>query len=722
MTEVANPLTNDDYDKLNEKYKQFYEKSKSNGKIKIKDLGTDIFYYKDGKHDEIFDKYKPSKIGDIKLKTRQNFINLYDELLQFGDNLQSDNYVVIDISGICNNSNEPIVNKKNEFYEFYKNNDKILECNSNNVFGIEYMLKRYYIKQKNLQIYNNEFFFNVNSWEAFEEIFFDKLIDDLFNPDMYIGEGRGTDNTDAKADLFNTNLNITNRLNFYIINIYNKLLYIYNNNSKYITYNEGEYVKVNGLSKKIFAIGDIHGDFPRLIQILYNAGFIGFEGVNWNKVNLADENSYKTYLHSTYIFKEIKWIPIDTLLLFTGDLIDSTGRYINIDADDETGDYELRIHVMILILRKQAMQYKNSFIHYVMGNHDHDMTQYVAKNASSNSLNKLFNSYQNRNYILNCFHKIYKTYYLLINFVDKKNIVLAHGSFEITRDDDLNEEIKLKKNHDGIDTSLFYNRNIIYTHTIYNNPNNIIFNDATIDLLKINMNILQKISKSKIPDTILLLETLNNKKESIITLINNNPDKYNFIIQLLVKKDNLYVLKENLTDDQLGKIIDLLFENIKYVSLNDLNNYKSDNFYSYGDLNNYYIENIYKKFLSELNITAFIFGHSISNSTDYPNLAKMVEFQTGKHNCHTILSSCDHKCYFIDTGLSKAFDSTDKNNEFYELLSLNKDNNKSAHLRVYTNKNRFILGSRKAELFYSIIGNNSKFVPVLEDKGVLFEL
>jgi hypothetical protein len=102
-------------------YTQFYNPSLTNGKINIKNLGTDIFYYKDGKHDAIFKKYLYDVGSGIKLNNKQDFFNLYDELLNVEDNLNSDNYVVIDISSL---------------YATRQYNDQH-KCEVNNIFGIE---------------------------------------------------------------------------------------------------------------------------------------------------------------------------------------------------------------------------------------------------------------------------------------------------------------------------------------------------------------------------------------------------------------------------------------------------------------------------------------------------------------------------------------------------------------------------------------------------------
>jgi hypothetical protein len=624
MTELT--LTENDYKNMYKMYENFYKIPNSNGKIKLKDLGTDIFYYGDKKHDAIFAKYKPDKDPEnpnkriIKLKTRAQFLDLYDDLLNVEHNLHSDNYVVIDISGICYKSDSV----SNDLTFLYK-------CIENNIFGIEYMLRRYYKKQKDLHIYNNEFFFNINSQEAFEEIFFDKLIDDLFNPDMYVGGGRITTDvrfTDAidnvivlkikpaYADEFNTSINISNRLEFYIRQIYNPLLAIYNDNDKYIFYSKYDYIKVKGEHKKIFVIGDIHGDFARLVQILYNSGFIRFEGVEWNKVDLSNESEYKKYLHSTDIFKEIKWVAKDTILLFAGDLVDSTGRSVLLDADDETGDYELRIHLMILILRRQAMKDNNSFVHYVIGNHDKYDGNFLDSYVGNKSANKLFNSLINRKHILGLFtQNIYFTYYLLISYTTDNYIVLAHGSFNF----DMGILNKIKnQEYDKFDiTATFYGRNI---------------------------------------------------------------------------KDDIKVSDDQIhTDTQLFK---------KYSNLDN----KKINF--------------------------FVFGHSIVHQNDiYINYSKI---QTNLSLVHTILSTANNHCFLVDTGLSKAFDDNTINNEFYELLYLNskilaanngldsysKDKKASAHLRVYTDGNRFRLGSRQAELFYDTNAIIYEFTPILEDIGV----
>ena len=607
---LQNVIADDNYfNQLNRIYKIFYNPPLTNGKINIKNLGTDIFYYKDGKHDAIFKKYLYDQHG-VKLNNKQDFFNLYDELLNVEDNLNSDKYVVIDISSL---------------YDTRQYNSQH-KCEVNNIFGIEYMLRRYYTKQKKLNIYTNEFFYNINSKEAFDKIFFDKLIDDLFNPDMYIGTGRGTDNKEASGDINNTNANIAIRLHFYI-NYYNEKLKIYNANNKYIKYENGNYISISGNDKKIFVIGDIHADFPRLVQILYNSGFIIFEGKEWNKVNFLNEASYKSYLHSPNIFKEIKWIAKNTILLFAGDLIDSTGRnYTNThNSDDETGDYELRIHLMILILREQAMKDNESFVHYVMGNHDTFMDHYKKRFASINSLNKLFNSYQIRKLIIKKFYLIYNTFYVLLKSNNNTTYLLSHGSFNF-----------------------------------------------------------------------------NNQKH-------------------LLKRKDLYIT--NITNDNDNDIIKNMF--FMRNTIEDYNNIANTKFIENDDNT----PNIYKrtelfKNCSNLDnttiITHFIFGHS----PVYFTLNEEYQYQHNNTNDRIIFSTCNNHCFFVDSGLSKAFDNmlVDNetiNNNFYELLYVNQNDRiaKSAHFRVYTDKNRFKLGSRQAELFYDSNATKTHFTPILEDIG-----
>lgn len=733
---LVHELTEDDYTKYYGYYLNFNNKNGVyNSKIKIKDLGTDIFYYGDGKHDNIFAKYKPEKDPSnpnkyiIKLKTRQNYLDLYDDLLKVNDNLNSDNYVVIDVISFCDN--------------IFKSS--LSNCILYNNFGIEYMLRRYFIKQKNLHIYNNEIYFKLNNVDICEQIFFDKLIDDLFNPNMYIGEGRGTSIKFANADEFNTQINIGNRLFFYINKLYRYKIKNVLKSSNYITYENNKKILINAINKKIFAIGDIHGDFPRLVQILYNAGFIKFEGVAWNNVNLSNEHSYKTYLHSTNIFKEIKWIAKNTIFLFTGDLLDSTGRTDNIDADDETGDYELRIYLMILILRIQAIEDKNSFVHFVIGNHDHDIVKnlnyndyvkynYYNDNVGIKSSNKLFNSVANRNNILinfigdNLYDRFFMTYYLYIEYSSDKYIFLSHGSLcdckEIIYDVNVADSIQQFKNNIK---SVFFSRSSILECYLDGDKTKYKIDENIYDLYSIYIDL-----KFNINETENITNFYNNltnyiKKYDINQFSQQQIDT-NLINEIFNTTSN--IVKPNLSAKQIMNFLDKLCEldgmlyNKKYDDYKDYKNayiFKNNTFDPYKNINYY------------------IFGHNITtNEQTLENLLlqKVVHNQTNYENHHTILSTCNSHCFFVDTGLSKAFDYPDdseNNNEFYELVYLdsailaandaitdskNKNRKATAHLRVYTDKNRFKLGSRQAELFYDSDDTKADFTPKLEDIGV----
>lgn len=723
-------LTDDDYDNIYNHYEQFYKNTENNincnGNKKLKELGTDIFYYGDGKHDNIFAKYKPTIDSlnkskyIVKLKTRNNYLELYEELLKYGDNLYSDNYVIIDVIGLSVSGNND---------EDFEDIPQLRTCIEYNIFGIEYMLKRYYAKQKTLHIYNNEFFFKINSYDAFEEIFFEKLIDDLFNPYMYIGEGRGTEDKSANADIFNTNLNIIFRLKMYEVMYSNRIFnfntqikisnFKYkpldptdNTKRKYIYYTDNTPIKVDAINKKIFIIGDIHGDFARLVQILYNAKFIKFEGVAWNKVNPSDENSYKNYLHSTDIFKEIKWIAQNTVFLFAGDLIDSTGRHLKkngtqIDADEETGDYELRIHLMIIILRYQAMKDNNSFINFVLGNHDiHNNTTHILKNISSISCNKLFNSKTTRSSILNIFNDFgFKTLYLFINYSEKKNIILTHGSFEIF-DYDL-DDVLYKNNmfNNSVlnDEIIFFNRNILFNYKLK-------YDD---DLIRVNKTLYEvfNFTYDKLDDLI---------KNNIITQA--SLDKYG----LNLKLDEIWNGIRQVDNFDTKKVF---FDKMqsKYTF------YKNDDEFDFKKSYFNEITKILSNKITDNEFNYYVFGHNVIKDKD---LGDNSEYQSGYNDRHTILSTCNNHCFFVDTGLSKAFDKgddTENNNEFYELVYLDsvklaandsitnsklKDRKATAHLRVYTDKNRFKLGSRQAELFYDTEDTKADFTPKLEDIGV----
>jgi len=265
------------------------------------------------------------------------------------------------------------------------------------------------------------------------------LIDNLLNKDNYYGLGRDKPNEQYKYNKNYTNLTsykITYNFRYYINHIYNEKL-----NNLNVTYNFIKYeitnnatindkpIEIDGIGKQIFMIGDIHGDFPRFVQILYNSGFIKFEGSVWSKIKWSDATSFEKYMHSSDIFKEVVWIPKNVLLISTGDLVDSLR---NTNDSDATGDYELRVHLLILLLREQAI-YKQSFIHFILGNHDRFLLQKynIRQETSLKSVNEFFNSYINRYDILSLFYSIYLSSYVYIKLNDTDNIFTTHASLPI---------------------------------------------------------------------------------------------------------------------------------------------------------------------------------------------------------------------------------------------------------------------------------------------------
>lgn len=683
-----------------------------------------------GEIDEVNkDKTPTSNILDYSQWTTK----LYDKLLEIDeiDEIKiknKNNYVVIDLTSelllLYNTDKET-----NKFVPKLLNN-----ININNIFGIEFMIKRYYQNIKNAklgELNTLNLLYLINSRIAFDKCMFNTLVKELFNEKNYSGSGTYED-TDKDKDTLSNNKDIDRRSNFkegttnysilYYLNKfiteYKKKIKDYNVNKKICnnleeTTNECA-TEYDGTDKHIFLIGDIHGDFPRFVQILYNAKFIKFEGSKWISVNLLDETSVKEYMHSPELFMEVVWLPKNTLLLSTGDLVDSLRSGGN--ADD-TGDYELRIHLLILILREQAIQ-KNSFIHFILGNHDITLLfNEISPETSKKSLNKIFKSSGLRYSVLNYFY-IFISLYAYIKLQDNEYIFMSHASLiksindnKITKPDNFKLEYNAYDNFINKHKNIYLLRNTFYLINFKNNDcANIKVDEKNIEIN--NEEDIDSINLIKIYNYINNLTNNINSKDKYNTLIDDI--KFNIIdiinedtcIKKFIKDDELTYITNKLTDDtdlkkKSEKIFEILSKIKKEISI-ELTAEQSEWEKSIS----------YKEILSiNPEIKCAVFGHQVTTTK---TVKEFINHQTnGLENHHTILSTCGGKVNFIDTALSMAFGI--KNNNFYELFYYPKakTGDITGRLRIYTDSNRYILGApQPPEIF---MNNDNNFIPKLDD-------
>lgn len=671
---------------------------------------------------------------------------IYDKLLKLEDDdeIKFDNYIIIDLT--------------NEIAFLYYNTDadnaiikgddeiivnKLFELNNHNIFGIEFMLRRNYIRFINLNLYTQNLnnLEMINSYELFKIKNKHDLIDNLLNENNYYGLGRNN-----LLDMYNNNYNnltsykITYKLLYYIINIYKTNLDKLNTKLNFINNDSGKLFIINGKNKKIFMIGDIHGDFPRFVQILYNSGFIKFEGSVWSKIKMSDAESFKNYMHSSAIFKEVVWIPKNVLLVSTGDLVDSKRHGGEGDAD-ATGDYELRIHLLILLLREQAI-HKDSFMHFILGNHDRFLLQKfnIRDETSATSVNRFFNSYLNRYEILSSLYLVYPSSYAYIEIDTNKYIFTTHASFpKKIKLTNLNYNINIKTYLFPVNIHTYMNSNSINSikdlkkttetdeylnkmelfslldedrstieyfdkriNNIYNYDNSIEDNYKYIEILKISINELQNVNKlnkeQKISSINDLIDIFNNKIYED-ALSNDNLIK-NF--PRITDDENIIIMHTRInasaSDEQINNTYEILIKNIKYIF---------EEFNNISDITKSVSLNCINKLPIEPEYS--VFGHQITSSDDFK---KFIKLQTGYNEHHTILSVCAGKLNFIDVGLSEAFGKS--NNVFFELFHFDAINSEIGRLRTYTSPNRYILGAPLyPELYYN--SSENTLIPALKN-------
>jgi hypothetical protein len=744
-----------DLDVILRKYEKYWANDKMTDHELFKNL--DVTYlssnYKDQKVPKIFNDltYKIEidesnqsdsyKFADPDILTNNmldksnpnNWKNLiYEKLLALEDNnelkIKNDSYIIIDLNNelltlifYCKSKEaKTLVGPDIESAL-----EKLLELNNNNVFGIEYMFYRSNQFQKlNLNIIPSTKISIINSHELFKFKHKLNLIDNLLDEKNYYGYGKEKNAKDefepkveefAKSLVKNTQYHILITLKEYI--------------SKFFEENNTEIEKfipdpkattdqkfiINGEGKNIYMIGDIHGDFPRLVQLLYNAKFINFEGPVWAKLNILDPKKIREYMHSKDIFKEVVWLPNNVLLLSTGDLVDSK-REINkteIDASSYEGDYELRIHLLLFLLREQAIK-KDSFVHFILGNHDRTLLmKEIATQTSTSCTNNFFNGYMNRFNTLKQFYVNKMSSYAFIKIKSNPTpeyIFIAHGSlffkmdnysgynykdlsdFDTAKDPAKIEKIeKIKKLDEDRSTILNFMR---------------LYNDE--GLYKIYYSYLESIKDLK---NIEIDETLkkNTTFKALIDVLTKSYDAW-----LIYLKKPGY--------KELYDTVEKLLKNTNSINFDDISNSTIEEKMKEFNLNSEslnkllfvtddYSKSISLQFINETdsNIKYAVFGHQITSHEDFTN---MMYNQTGYTAHHTILSSCECKLNFIDIALSEAFGKS--NNIFYELFHFGND--RPARLRIYTSDTKYMIGAPLPAEIYEY-EDMKKIIPVLKDKG-----
>jgi hypothetical protein len=749
---IANPYTEAELTRLITDTSNLHDKIHI---IKLSDINdVDVFYYncKDGYYNKIFEKFmlKIKENGEVEEKEANTDIkslkdnlndNLNDELFKFiyEKNKSSNNYVVINLINIIYNMEEK------------EERNQLIILNNMNFYGILYMMYR---SDKNND--KNYDFMYINSKDVFERTSLNTLIDDLLDKKQYEAFENPDNYKKNEIKKETVNNNIYYRFLNYIKSYYDKLREL-NKSKTFITYEKNIVPTIDGVGKKIYFIGDIHGDFPRLVQLLYNAKFITFRGPAWAKVNLFDsgvkiddtdfsetindplgDTSIIQYINGKDIFKEVVWLAENTLFISTGDLVDSVRKKIEkIDADN-IGDYELRIHLLLMILREQAIN-KNSFIHFVIGNHDVRMinkdhsNKYVNNYVSDNSI-KYFKSLSCRSLILSNFYIIYPSFCIYIKYHASHVIFTAHGSLYKFIDYNLIDNTEKKLEVANIDklANIQFNKGNEYSISYELLPD-----DLTELVLKIteDRKVIENfyLKKNDVFNAF-AFKYCNEINRMIIDEKDTDKARDNYTHVYYFLKNNMTAIHKllNISDYELPKNNEYNPSNDTYV-ISKLKGYyetlKTLSIFNFTDTN-FETSLLYQEIQSiNKNITHCVFGHSHTTANSdtfnfcYNNedfLKKCCEYQSND-STHNILSTLADHIFFVDIALSKCFDKRDNN--YFELLELDAkskpDELTAAHLRIYTAINRYQLGApRQAELFKA--ENPKHFIPQLKPIGDYF--
>lgn len=108
-------------------------------------------------------------------------------------------------------------------------------------------------------------------------------------------------------------------------------------------------------TKKIIAIGDLHGDMMQLLSILIHSKMI--ERINKDRECINDED---------FVIEKWRWIGGNTYIVQMGDIFDGGGR----KDIDEFDDKEVEILIFLMRLKKLAKE-KGGDVLIIFGNHEY---------------------------------------------------------------------------------------------------------------------------------------------------------------------------------------------------------------------------------------------------------------------------------------------------------------------------------------------------------------
>lgn len=252
-------------------------------------------------------------------------------------------------------------------------------------------------------------------------------------------------------------------------NITNTTEYILNKTKLYKSFiSKNNIIKMD--NKKIYVLSDIHSDFPRFIQLLYNSNIIRFN------TNIITQD----FFHSFDILYDFDIIDKNFILIIAGDIINGKRPEFDIQTDDITGDYELRLFIFLTNLKYKSNLY-NSDVLWCLGNHEYFSLLTETKNMSRFRCDKCLDFYKsdnNRINILLCFLLVSPYYFIILHHQRlNRYILICHAglnnSTDILKYIDHEPENLYKKVNNKID--------ILVTKSYSNTLNQYNYNDKSLD-------------------------------------------------------------------------------------------------------------------------------------------------------------------------------------------------------------------------------------------------
>ena len=127
---------------------------------------------------------------------------------------------------------------------------------------------------------------------------------------------------------------------------------------------------------KVFITSDTHADYRKLIQMLELAELIKLPSRDMGPaVSPVKLNPYSDDIYDAKFILETKWVPVNTVFIIAGDIVD--GRRCAPSAEelcevnDPRGSFEVLLHCFLYNLRIEALK-KGSEILFTLGNHDYN--------------------------------------------------------------------------------------------------------------------------------------------------------------------------------------------------------------------------------------------------------------------------------------------------------------------------------------------------------------